>query len=157
MLESFLENPAKPKYTKAVYQILSEVSAAETVKDKIAVLTNNNTAALRKVLKIIFDDGIVINTEVPAYKPDNMPEQVSMSTLHVEHKRLWPFQKGNEGALTPKRLTAILIQILESIPAAESAMLARALQKDKSLCPGITKDIVQDMFPNLLDGKLTRE
>ena len=156
--QSFLEAPSKPKYTKSMHQIFSELTEAKNDQDRVMILNSNNSAALRKMLKILFDDKIQINTPVPDYKPDNMPEPLSMSSLYIEHRRLWPFQLGNEGTLPPKRLTALFIQLLESLPAGDATLLVKVMRKDvHAACPGLTKTQVEELFPDLLDGKLTRD
>jgi hypothetical protein len=138
---------------KNVYEILNEVAEAKNDQDRKAILYYNNNYALRQILKATFDPNIkfVIN-RVPKYRPNDAPPGLSESTLHKEVTRLYLFEEGNPSVspnLTQERKEQLLIQILESIEAKEAVVLSNALLKNLRI-KGLTKKIVEEVFPDLL-------
>lgn len=138
---------------KNVYEILNEVANAKTDEDRKAILYYNNNYGLRQILKAAFDPKIkFVIKKVPPYKPSDAPIGLSDTNLHKEVNRLYLFEEGNPGVspnLTQQRKEQLLVQMLESLEAKEAVVLSNALLKNLKV-PGLTKKIVEEVFPNLL-------
>lgn len=138
---------------KNVYEILNEVAEAKNDEDRKAILFYNDNYALRQILKATFDPRIkFVIDRVPKYRPNDAPIGLSETTLHKEVNRLYLFEDGNPSVspnLTQERKEQLLIQILESIEAKEAVVLSNALLKNLRV-KGLTKKIVEEVFPDLL-------
>jgi hypothetical protein len=138
---------------KNVHEILDEVAAAKNNEDRKAILYYNNNYALRQILKAAFDPKIkFVFEKVPYYRPSDAPIGLGETNLHKEVNRLYLFEEGNPSVspnLTQQRKEQLLIQMLESIEAKDAVVLMNALLKNLKI-PGLTKKIVEDVFPDLL-------
>lgn len=138
---------------KNVYEILEEVEKASSKSDKINVLRQNSTYALKSVLKCAFDPRVEFTfTEIPEYKPDDAPPGLGYSTIHQELSRMYLFEKNNPKVpptLSEQRKKEILIQILESLEEKEAKVLANMLMK-KVDAKGVNYKLVKEAFPDIL-------
>ncbi len=138
---------------KNVYEILEEVEKASSKSDKINVLRQNSTYALKSVLKGAFDPRVEFTfTEIPEYKPDDAPPGLGYSTIHQELSRMYLFEKNNPKVpptLSEQRKKEILIQILESLEEKEAKVLANMLMK-KVDAKGVNYKLVKEAFPDIL-------
>lgn len=138
---------------KNVYEILEEVEKASSKYDKINVLRQNSTYALKSVLKGAFDPRVEFTfTEIPEYKPDDAPPGLGYSSIHQELSRMYLFEKNNPKVpptLSEQRKKEILIQILESLEEKEAKVLANMLMK-KVDAKGVNYKLVKEAFPDIL-------
>ena len=77
-------------------EVLDKVHKAKTKGQKIQILREYNTEALRMVIKASFDPRIkwaMPEGEVP-YTPNEAPAGTEHSVLAFESKKLWHFIKG---------------------------------------------------------------
>lgn len=138
---------------KNLYEVFEEFEKAPTKQDKIDVLRNNNTYALREVLKGTFDPNIQFTvTTTPSYKPSDAPAGLGYSSIHQELSRVYLFERNNPRVasnLTDKRKEQLLIQILECLEAKEAEIYMNMLLK-KQRVKGLTSNIVREALPFLL-------
>ena len=133
-------------------EILVKVGAAKTKAEKIAVLQDYNTLALRNVLKGNFDDSIqfLLPEGSPPYKEAN--QHTPPSNLRKQSPKFRYFVKGGPGESMPKmKVEGMFIKLLEAIPPSEAKVVI--LMKDKKLTEefkGITKKTVEEAFPGLI-------
>ena len=137
-----------------ISEILRKVSNAKTKKEKVAILRDNNSTALRQLLIINFDDSVVSmlpEGDVP-YTPNDAPAGTDHTRLEHESKGLYRFFKG--GAKLPSlRRESMFVQLLEGLCAEEAELLC--LVKDGSLSKKykrITKAVVSEAFPSIQWG-----
>ena len=106
-----------------ISEIIKKASNAKTKAEKIKILRDNNSQALRSVLKWNFE---------PAIKSEN----------------LWRFIKGANSLSRFKR-EQLFIQMLEGLHESEADIIC--LVKDKQLHKKyrITKAVVTSAFPNI--------
>jgi hypothetical protein len=139
--------------TKNLYEIFDEIAAAETKEEKQNILANNDSVAMRQVVRAVFDPNIqFVFEEVPQYKKNESPPGLSETSLHMEVSRMYLFEKNNPfvaGGLTQERKRQLLIQILESLEAREAEVFINTLQKDLKV-PGLDYELARNTFPGLL-------
>lgn len=134
-----------------VFEILEKVENAKTKKDKIAVLQKNEIMPLLDVLRGTFDETIQWNLPggTPPYTPNN--EESYPSTLLRQHRNFKYFVKGlrESNRLNPIRRERMFIDILEAIHPKDAELLVSMINK-KSPVKGLTKSLVKEAFPQLI-------
>ena len=136
-----------------MHEVLQKVSNAKTKKEKIALLKEYNTQALRSLFIINFDDTVVSllpEGSVP-YTPNDAPEGTEHTLLEKEARLLHHFFKGGSNVSRTKREN-MFIQMLEGLNKGEAEVLV--LVKDKKLGKRwkITKACVSEAFPQIQWG-----
>lgn len=134
-----------------INEVLQKVSNAKTKPQKVKILQQHNTAALRSILIANFDESIVSMLpvgEVP-YVPNDAPEGTEHTVLEKEYRKLYLFFKGGSSTLKQSRREELFIQMLEGLTEGEAEVLA--LIKDKKLGKRwkVTKACVQEAFPSI--------
>ena len=137
-----------------INEVLQKVSNAKTKPQKIKLLQQYNTNALRSVLIANFDESIVSLLppgEVP-YTPNDAPEGTEHTVLEKEYRKLYLFFKGGSSTLKQSKREELFIQMLEGLTAGEAEVLC--LVKDKKLGKRwkITKACVEEAFPTIQWG-----
>lgn len=137
-----------------IHEVLQKVSEEKNRAKKIQILKENNTLALRNVLRGSFDDSLefILPKGVPPYKSDDAPEGYTRTKLQHVSKNFAYFVKGGPGEQLPAyKRERLYIEILEGVHPKEAeiviAMKEKALDK---LYKGITKKLVQEAFPGLV-------
>ena len=137
-----------------INEVLQKVSNAKTKPQKVKLLQQYNTNALRSVLIANFDESIVSLLppgEVP-YTPNDAPEGTEHTVLEKEYRKLYLFFKGGSSTLKQSKREELFIQMLEGLTAGEAEVLT--LVKDKKLGKRwkITKACVEEAFPTIQWG-----
>ena len=137
-----------------INEVLQKVSNAKTKPQKVKLLKEFNTNALRSVLIANFDESIVSLLppgEVP-YVPNDAPEGTEHTVLEKEYRKLYLFFKGGSSTLKQSKREELFIQMLEGLTAGEAEVLC--LVKDKKLGKRwkITKACVEEAFPTIQWG-----
>ena len=79
---------------KNLYEVFAEFEKSQTRQDKINILKNNSSYALREVLKGTFNPNIEFTvTNIPFYKPSDAPPGLGYSSIHQELSRAYLFEK----------------------------------------------------------------
>jgi hypothetical protein len=136
-----------------MHEVLQKVSNAKTKAEKIKLLREYNTQALRSLLIINFDTSVISmlpDGDVP-FKPNDAPEGTQHTKLEKEARLLHHFFKGGSNISQVKRET-MFIQMLEGLHKDEANVLV--LAKDKKLGKRwkITKQCVEEAFPQIKWG-----
>ena len=135
--------------TKYVFEILEEVGKQRNRNDKVKILRDNETWALKDIIRGSMDSTIVWNLpegEPPytASAPHNHP-----ANLIRENTKFKYFLKGGEGDKMQKvKREQIFIGLLEGIHPEDAKVVLSMINK-KTL-KGITRPVVEEAFPNLL-------
>jgi len=137
-----------------ISEVLQKVSNAKTKAEKVKILQDNNTQALRSILIWNYDESVVSlvpEGEVP-YRPNEAPEGTEHTVLEKEHKKLYYFIKGGDPNLKQFRREQMFIQMLEGLHSSEAELLC--LVKDGLLQKKyrITKAVVEEAFPQIKWG-----
>ena len=135
-----------------ISEILRKVSNAKTKSEKIKLLRDNNSVALRQLMIINFDESIV--SEIPEgnvpYTPNDAPVGTDHTRLESEYRGLYRFFKGGDNTIKPLKRETMFIQLLEGLSAEEAELLC--LVKDVKLSEKykrITKAVITEAFPSI--------
>ena len=134
-------------------EVLQKVSNAKTKAQKIKLLQEHNTPALRSILIANFDESVISmlpDGEVP-YKKNDAPEDTEHTKLAHEYRKLYLFFKGGANVSQTRRET-LFIQLLEGLHHKEAEVLT--LVKDKKIGKRwkITRQCVEEAFPQIQWG-----
>ena len=138
--------------TKLIYELIQEESQKKTKKEKIEVLKSNESWALKDILRGAFDDKIswLVPEGTPPYTPSQ--DHNSSSSLLRQNVQFSYFVKGGKGEQMMKaKREQIYITLLESIHP-KDAELVIAMVSKKSPHKSITKDLVKEAFPGLIQS-----
>ena len=136
-------------YTPLMSEVLDKVAKAKTKKQKVELLRQHNTDALRMVLKSSFDPKIewdLPEGDVP-YTPNEAPEGTEHNMLVHEARTLFHYIKGGNPQLTQNRRENMFIQLLEGLHQSEAEIIVSA--KDKGLhrkYKGLSANVVKEAF-----------
>ena len=136
-------------YTPLMSEVLDKVAKAKTKKQKVELLRQHNTDALRMVLKSSFDPRIewdLPEGDVP-YTPNDAPEGTEHNMLVHEARTLYHYIKGGNPQLTQNRRENMFIQLLEGLHQDEAEIVVSA--KDKGLhrkYKGLSANVVREAF-----------
>ena len=130
-------------------EVLDKVHKAKTKDQKVKILRENNTDALRMVLKAGFDPNIRwVFPEGPVpYTPNDAPAGTNHSVLAMEAKKLWHFIEGADRETKQPRKEVMFFQMLEGLHESEAKLLINA--KDKKLhqiYKGLSSNVVREAF-----------
>lgn len=136
-----------------LHEVLQKVSNAKTKAEKIKILQENNTPALRQILIANFDESVISmlpEGDVP-YTPNAAPEDTEHTKLLHEYRKLYLFFKGGAN-ISQNRRETLFVQLLEGLHKGEAEVLC--LMKDKKLGKRwkITKQCVEEAYPQIKWG-----
>ena len=138
-----------------VTEILRKVSNAKTKAEKINLLREHNSNALRQILIWNFDDSVVSmipEGDVP-FTPNDAPLGTDHTRLEQEYRGLFRFVKGGQDSLKRTKRESMFIQLLEGLSKDEAELVC--LVKDGKLTSKykrITKTVIQEAFPQIIWG-----
>lgn len=138
---------------KLIYEIFDEFEKASKKEEKINILRNNSTYALREILRGTFNPNIKFTVErVPYYKPSDAPAGMGYTSINQELGRAYLFEENNprvDPNLSQDRKEKILTQILEALEKREAEVFMNMLLK-KQKVKGLDAKIVKEAFPDLI-------
>ena len=134
-------------------EVLQKVSNAKTKAQKIKLLQEYNSPALRAILIANFDESVVSmlpEGDVP-YEKNAAPEDTEHTKLVHEYRKLYLFFKGGAN-ISQNRREMLFIQLLEGLHQGEAEVLC--LMKDRKIGKRwkITKQCVEQAFPQIQWG-----
>jgi len=135
---------------KLVYEVLEEYNKARTKADRVRILQQNETWALKDIIRGTMDTSVEFNLPggTPPYVP-NRPESTP-SNLFKRHKSFINFVKGGPGDRLPKvKREKMFIGLLESIDPNDAKLVISMINKEKPVRQ-LTRPIVNEAYPGLL-------
>ena len=136
-----------------LHEVLQKVSNAKTKAEKINLLQEYNTPALRQILIANFDESIISmlpEGDVP-YAKNDAPEGTEHTKLLHEYRKLYLFFKGG-ATISQNRREMLFLQLLEGLHKGEAEVLC--LMKDRQIGKRwkITKQCVEEAYPQIKWG-----
>lgn len=133
-----------------ISEVLQKVHSAKTKAQKVKILQDNNTNALRSILIANFDESVqslLPEGSVPFEKND-APVGTEHTVLEQEYRKLYLFFKGGSTIKQSQREN-LFIQMLEGLSVEEAELLI--LVKDKALNKKyrVTRACVEGAFPSI--------
>lgn len=137
-----------------ISEVLQKVSNAKTKAEKIDLLHQHNSNALRAILIANFDESIISllpEGEVP-FEANDAPKGTEHTVLEKEYRKLYLFFKGGSSSLKQLQRENLFIQMLEGLHEEEANVLI--LVKDKALGKKykITRACIEEAFPQIKWG-----
>ena len=133
-----------------LYEIFEKVNKQRHKADKIKVLKENESWALKDVIKGSMDSKI--KWKLPGGTPPYNPSEAHNhpATLHREHKNFVYFVSGQRQCetLPAYKREKIFLGMLESVHPEDATLVINMVNKNTP--KGITRPIVEEAFPGLL-------
>jgi len=138
---------------KFVYEVINEAKSKKTRKEKIQVLKDNETWALKDVLKGTLDENIQWLLPTGAAPPYEANDGHNAPTnLLKENKKFRYFVKGGPAQeMHQLKRERIFIELLEGIHPEDALLLIDMINK-KPFGGGITSKLVNEAFPGLISN-----
>lgn len=136
---------------KLVHEVLEEVSKKKSKKDKVAILKENETWALKDVIRGSMDP--TVKWHLPGGTPPYTAaeEHNCPANLHRENVKFAYIVKGGKGEILPSfKRENIFIGMLEGVHPKDAELLVAMINKETP--KGLTKAVVEEAFPGLLKG-----
>lgn len=136
-------------YTPLLSEVLKKVHNAKTKNKKIEILKENDSDALRMILKSSFDPNIewvFPDGDVP-YQKNEAAEGTEHTVLRKESRKLYRFIKGGDNTIPQFKKENLFIQMLEGLHESEAQLIVDA--KDKKLhqvYKGLSDNVVKEAF-----------
>ena len=136
------------KITWNVFEVLQKVSAAKKKADKISILKQNDSTALRTVIQGCYHPGI--NLDLPEGDPpyEACDAHNAPSSLHRKWKDFGYFTGAHTKKLGKVKIETMFIQLLESIHQEDAKIVLQ--MKAKKPFKGISSALVKEVYPNLM-------
>ncbi len=135
-------------------EVLQKVSNAKTKAEKIKLLQQYNTQALRSILIWNYDESIISmipEGEVP-YRPNEAPAGTEHTILEQEYRKLYNYIKGGNNELKQFQREQMFVQLLEGLHSSEAELLCLVKDKELQKKYRITKAVVEEAFPQITWG-----
>ena len=137
-----------------ISEVLQKVSNAKTKAEKIKLLNEHNSPALRAILIANYDESVISmlpEGEVP-FEANDAPKGTEHTVLEKEYRKLYLFFKGGSSSLKQSQRENLFIQMLEGLHQEEAQVLI--LIKDKALGKKykLTRACVEEAFPQIKWG-----
>ena len=132
-----------------ISEILDKESKAKTKQNKVALLKQYNSPALRMVIKASFDPKIkwaLPEGEVP-FKRNDAPAGTEHSVLSYESRKLYHYIEGGNNLLSQRKRETMFVQMLEGLHETEADVLIAA--KDgvlHQMYKGLSANVVKEAF-----------
>lgn len=134
-----------------VFEIFQKIELETSRPKRLKLMQQySDVPAFKDILRGMFDDTLefLLPEGKPPYTP-NIPESVP-STLLKKHRQFGYFVKGGPGTSLPAyKRERMFIELLESVHP-DDALLVLAMVGKKPPFKGLTKKLVKEAFPNLI-------
>jgi len=131
-------------------EIATKVNNAKDKPRKLKVLKDNDSVALRQVLKGAFDpkiEWLLPKGEDIPFNKNDAPIGTEHTMLQQEAKRLYLFTKGGDNTISQNKRETLFIQMLEGLSADEADFLITVVNKKiNNKYKGFTANLVKEAF-----------
>lgn len=144
---------AKPVHNipRSVGATFDALAAAKTKAERATILKDDDSLALRSILRLNFDPNLKL--DVPEgfpknYRKSDRPDEFAPTSLKAAVKSFYVFVRASSPKLRQAKREILFLQLLESLDNREARVLVDA--KDKKLDAGLTRKLIEEVFPGLL-------
>lgn len=134
-----------------VGQIIAEIKNAKTKKDRIAILIKHkNNIGLLTILRLQFDDRFVFDLpsgDPPLIRKNDSPGGLGKLAINSIYTKLHILLTTNT-KITRQKKEQVFLNLLEDLDKEEQDIML--LVKDKKLNVGITRKMMDEVFPGIL-------
>lgn len=132
-----------------VYEVLEKVRKARSKEQKVQILKDNETWALKDILRGTLDSTVEWNLP-PGEPPYNPAKEDAPTNLLKEHKNFVYLVKGfrESNRLHPAKRESIFIGLIEGIHPMDAKLVIAMINKQKP--EGVSRPVVEEAFPGLL-------
>ena len=136
-----------------ISEVLQKAHSAKTKAEKIKILQDNVSQALKSILIINYDESIVsmLPEGAPPYNKNEAPAGTEHTRLEHEARILHHFFKGGSNISGMKR-EQMFIQLLEGLHPDEAEVVIAAKDKILGKKYKVTKACVTEAFPAIQWG-----
>lgn len=136
--------------TKRLHEVIDLVSKAKTREEKISLLKQHETQALKDILVGTYHSKVEWNLP-PGRPPFEAAEERSVpSNLLKQTRKFNDLIKGGSGDNLPAfKRERIFIRLIEQIHPDDAELLLKMVAKQQ-LAKGLTKKLVEEAFPGLI-------
>lgn len=137
----------------SISEIVNKISELKSKEEKINWLRKNDTAPLRTVLRLMYDDSIefLIPNTPPPWKKNAFVGVEGM--LYKEARRLRIFVKGGGyDELNQVKRENLFISLLEDVDNNDAELLCQMIAQKP--VKGLTRKTLEEAFPNLFTSKI---
>lgn len=133
-----------------VFEVLKKAASKRSKAEKVAVLKENESWALKDIIRGSYDQSI--EWDVPPGEPPYTPAEAHNhpSSLLREHKNFIYFVKGSrKGSALPKfKRERIFLEIIEGVHPEDAKLVINMVNKKPP--KNLSRPIIQEAFPGLL-------
>lgn len=137
-------------------ELMEMIGKTKTKADRIKILRNNASPALKAIFLMAFDENIVFNfkrkdLDTLDYKPMDIPDYDNAPiTLFTETRRLLNYTNRKQGTQLSKEKSLKLIGETLSALHANDVEVVKQMVTGKFAFRGLTRKLIEDAFPDLL-------
>jgi len=137
----------------SIAEVVTELQKCQTKTERINILKSNDSSALRGLLRMNYDANLKLSLPegVPPYKKADVPQGFGESTLLSTAKGWYIFTQQGAPNLKQSKREYLYIKLLESLDPVEANIFI--LAKDKKLDLGLTKLVINEIFPDLIQAE----
>jgi hypothetical protein len=141
----------------SIAEIVGKLKSAKTKTERIEILKNNDCAALRGIIRMNFDESLVLALPNgrPPFKQAIVPDGFGKTTLKSSAKGWYVFIESLSPNIKQSKRELMFIQLLESLDKSESEILVQA--KERNLDLGLTKKAINEVFPGLIKSEGSKD
>lgn len=132
-------------------EIFEEFAKAETKTERIKILQKYDHPRFRDFFKLLFDEKIQFDVEIPDYRPAPEPAGLNYTYLDSEMGKMYRFIKNHPRRtnVQPSRLKTILLVVLESLHKDESEILVKLISRQLKI-KFLTQRLVEEAYPGFI-------
>ena len=133
-----------------ISEVIKKAYNAKTKNEKIKILQENNTQALRSIFKWNYD--VNIQSDLPEgdvpFNKNDAPIGTEHTVLEREYRNLWRFVKGANSLSRLKR-EQLFIQLLEGLHESEAEIVCLAKDGLIQTKFRVTHAVIKEAFPEI--------
>ena len=135
---------------KPVPLIFKEVSEQKTHLQKVKHLKENRNDMVDLLLELAFskDIRITLPEGSPEYQKTGEVELYNATLLYANRRQIEMFINDNTAQIPELKREQLFIDLLENLEPAESQLLIEVKDKKLESYPGITKKVIEKVYPN---------